>query len=82
MKKCPYCFEDLASPTKDNHCPYCHLLMENTINLDYPSVDRKKCYFCGKMIAKEAKFCRFCQKWIDEVDRVVKLLEEMDKEEE
>ena len=77
MKKCPYCFEDLKEQLKDNKCPYCELfLSEKLFELDYPSVDRKKCYFCGKMIAKEARFCRFCKRWIDEVERNASLFDD------
>lgn len=77
MKKCPYCFEDLKEPIKDK-CPFCSLLIsDKIINLDYPAVDRKKCFYCGKMIAKEALFCRYCRKWIDDVEKMADLLDEL-----
>jgi hypothetical protein len=28
--------------------------------------------FCGKKILKEARFCRFCRKWLDEIDDTIK----------
>ncbi len=78
MEKCPYCFEDLKTSPADKRCPYCDLSMEKTINLDYPSVDRKRCIYCGKSVAKEAKYCRYCHKWIEDVERMAKLLEELE----
>ena len=77
MLKCPFCFEDLKEKPKDDKCPCCHLFMsEKIINLDYPSVNRKKCYFCGELIASEAIYCRFCFKWLDDVERIMRQLDD------
>ena len=34
---------------------------------EYKSLDKKNCVFCGKKILKEAKICKYCRKWNDEV---------------
>ena len=81
MKKCPFCFEDVQGKTADDKCPVCLLhVSEKLIELDYPSVERKKCYFCGSAIAKEAKYCRFCKKWIDDVERNMSLYDDLMKD--
>ena len=79
MKKCPNCFEVLKEDLKDGNCPCCGLnILGKVLNLDYPSVDRKKCYFCGKMVAREAIYCRYCHKWLDEVDKMVDDLKDLE----
>jgi predicted amidophosphoribosyltransferase len=70
MIKCPYCYEELKE--KELRCPHCQqFIIDETISSDFPSIDKKPCIFCGKKIFTEAKICKFCQKWLDEIDRVV-----------
>ena len=66
--KCPYCFEHVTERTE--RCPHClQYVIDEFLEADYPSVDKKNCIFCGKKISTEAKFCRFCRRWVDEIDR-------------
>ena len=68
MLKCPYCYEELAKKT--TKCPHCsQFLIDQPINVDYPSLEKKKCIFCGKKINAEAKVCRYCRRWLDEIDQ-------------
>lgn len=70
MIKCPYCFETLTEQT--GKCPHCsQFIIDDVINSDFPSLDKKSCVFCGKKILMEAKICKFCHRWLDEVDRAV-----------
>ena len=80
MVKCPYCFEELrekafAALKLGNQalkCPHCtQFIIDELVRVDYPSVDKKKCIFCGKEIFTEAKICRYCYKWLDELDKAV-----------
>ena len=80
MKKCPYCFEgleekDIALSKKHNEapqCPHCQqYIIEDLLTESYPTIDQKKCLFCGKKIYTEARICRYCGKWLDEVDQAV-----------
>ena len=67
MKKCPYCFEEVAEFSQ--RCPHCtQFIIDPLVEVDYRSIDKKKCIFCGKKILSEAKVCRYCFKWINEVD--------------
>ncbi len=67
MKKCPYCFEVL--PEKPKQCPHCEqFIIDPIIHVDYKSIEKKKCVYCGKKILKEARICKFCKKWLDKVD--------------
>jgi hypothetical protein len=76
MLKCPYCYETL--PEKILRCPHClQFIIDEIVTSDFPSMDKKSCVFCGKKILAEAKICRYCQKWLDELDR---RLEEVDPE--
>ena len=71
MKRCPYCFEELIKQSPK--CPHCsQFFIDPFIETDYHTVNKKKCVFCGKMILTEAKICRFCHKWLDEVDNAVR----------
>ena len=68
MKKCPYCFEIIEEGSAK--CPQCfQFIIDELIDADYRSIDKKKCIFCGKNILAEAKICRYCRKWISDVDR-------------
>jgi hypothetical protein len=68
MLKCPYCYE--ALPEKPLRCPHCsQFIIDDVIDSEFPSMDKKKCLFCGKKILVEAKICRYCQKWFDELDQ-------------
>lgn len=70
MLKCPYCFEVLEG--RVNKCPHCQqFIIDEFIDVVYRGVDKKKCIFCGKKILSEARICKYCQRWIDEVDRAV-----------
>jgi len=69
MFKCPYCYETVNE--KDLRCPHCkQFFIDDILTSDFPSLDKKACIFCGKKILAEAKICRYCQKWLDEVDRL------------
>ena len=81
MKKCPCCFEDIVEGLKDGKCPFCDSFVDQSlIELSYPSVNRKRCYFCGKSIASEAKLCRYCHKSVEDVEETVRLLKELEEE--
>jgi 5'(3')-deoxyribonucleotidase len=41
------------------------------MDVPFPSLDKKNCLFCGKKVLVEAKICRYCHRWLDEVDRAV-----------
>ena len=67
MLKCPYCYESLEE--KVVRCPHCsQFLIDDVINSDYPSIEKKACLFCGEKILKESKICRYCYRWLDEVN--------------
>ena len=71
MLKCPYCYDEL-SITETKRCPHCsQFLIDPVLDLPYPSVEKKDCLFCGKKILKEAIFCRFCRKWLDDLTRAI-----------
>ena len=77
MKKCPYCFEEVEE--KSSRCPHCfQFIIDGLIESDYRSIDKKKCIFCGKKILAEAKICKFCYKWLDEVDRATDDIDKID----
>ena len=46
-------------------------IIDDIINVDFPSIEKKKCIFCGKKILVESKICRYCHKWLDEIKRAV-----------
>ena len=67
MFACPYCFDEIPKDTLQ--CSHCRqFLVDDVLNLDFPALDKKKCVYCGKPVLAPAKFCRHCQRWIDEVD--------------
>ena len=77
MRKCPYCFEELTE--KPLKCPHCiQYIIDELIESDFQSIEKKKCIFCGKNILMEARICRFCRKWIDEVDSAASDFESRD----
>lgn len=82
IKKCPYCFEEITDKERPIKCPHCEQYMiDNPVEVDYHGADKKRCIFCGKGIFTEAKFCKFCKKWLDEVTREaddIKKLEDFD----
>ena len=76
IKKCPYCFEDLQERTPK--CPHCaQFIIDNLLEVDYHGAVKKRCFFCGKNILVEAKVCKYCHKWLDEVDRAADDLKDM-----
>ena len=82
IKKCPYCFEEITDPERPQKCPHCaQYLIDELVVVDYHGADKKRCTFCGKHIFTEAKFCKFCKRWLDEVDKMaddIKKLEDFD----
>jgi len=71
MLKCPYCYE-LLDCKETRRCPHClQFIIDDVLDIPYPSVEKKDCLFCGKKILKEAIFCRHCRKWLDEINRAV-----------
>ena len=78
MKKCPYCFEEITedNPAKCLHC--FQFIIDPLVESDYRSIDKKNCIFCGKKILKEARVCKYCHKWIDEMNRTVDDIEKVD----
>ncbi len=70
MLKCPYCHEVL--PQRVNRCPHCEqFFLDEIIDSPLPNVNSKPCLFCGKTIVREARYCRHCRKWLDEVDQTI-----------
>ncbi|OGX08097.1 MAG: hypothetical protein A2Z88_07350 [Omnitrophica WOR_2 bacterium GWA2_47_8] len=68
IEKCPYCFEEVKERTQK--CPHCdQYFLDDIVEVDYHGAEKKRCLFCGKMIFHEAKVCKFCKRWLDEVDR-------------
>lgn len=71
MFKCPYCFEVLPTDAEPR-CDRCQqFILDDIINVEFPSLDKKPCLFCGKNILIEAKICRYCRRWLDEISRAV-----------
>jgi hypothetical protein len=67
---CPYCYENLLEQAA--RCPSCdQFLIDPCLDVDFPGVDKKKCVYCGKKILQPAKICKYCHKWLDELDRMV-----------
>jgi len=70
MLKCPYCFEILEG--KINRCPHCmEFVIDALIEAEFRSLDKKKCIFCGKKILSEARVCKYCHQWSDDLDQAV-----------
>ncbi len=70
MLKCPYCFEVLEE--KNLRCPHCaQYILDEPVTAEFAGVDTKPCLFCGKPILAEARVCRHCRRWLDEIDRLV-----------
>ena len=70
MLKCPYCYNQL--PSKTTKCPHCNqFIIDDVVEVDFPSTDKKECIFCGKHIFRESKVCQFCHKWLDDVDQKI-----------
>lgn len=84
MMKCPYCFEKLREKAFNDlklsnialKCPYCsQFIIGDLVNVDFPSLDKKTCFFCGKKILKEARICRYCHRWLDEFEKTIRDLQ-------
>lgn len=71
MLKCPYCYNPLE--TKDTRrCPHClQFIIDDVIDVPFPSIEKKDCLFCGKKILTEAIFCKFCHKWLNELNKTI-----------
>lgn len=70
MLICPYCYETLTE--QGTRCPHCsQFIIDDCLNVDFPGIDKKKCIFCGKKILQQARICKYCHKWLDEIDRMV-----------
>ncbi|MEW5894860.1 MAG: hypothetical protein AB1650_03735 [Candidatus Omnitrophota bacterium] len=71
MFKCPYCYEALETKSS-RRCPHClQFIIDEILDIPYPSVEKKDCIFCGKKIVKEAIFCKHCRKWLDELNKTI-----------
>ena len=69
--KCPYCYEEL-SDKEALRCPHCQQhIIDDVVSSEFASLDKKNCIFCGKKILVEAKVCKYCRKWLDEINRAV-----------
>lgn len=64
---------------KTQKCPHCvQYIIDNLVEVDYLSVEKKNCTFCGKKIFVEAKICKYCKRWLDELDRAVNDLDSIE----
>ncbi len=71
MLTCPYCFEKLTDTVAK--CPHCEqFLIDPILNINFVPQDKKNCLFCDKKVFREAKICRYCHRWLDEVERVAR----------
>lgn len=78
IKKCPYCFEDLEE--KNLKCRHCdQYLIDELVQVDYHGAEKKNCFYCGKKVLVEAKICKYCHKWLDEIDRAADDLRHMEE---
>ena len=69
--KCPYCFERLTD--KVLKCPHCEqFLLDEIIHSDFVGADKKNCVYCGKKVLTESKICKYCHRWLDEVDQAAR----------
>jgi len=67
MKKCPYCFEEVLAGKP--RCPHCQqFFLDEIMESEHKSLDKKRCIFCGKKIFTEARVCKYCHRWVDEID--------------
>jgi len=77
IKKCPYCFEEVVE--RSPKCPHCNQYMiDPPLEMDFKNANKKKCFFCGKLILLPAIVCKHCHRWLDEVNRAVSDLEDME----
>jgi len=77
IKKCPYCFEVIEGRTPK--CPHCNQYMiDEPFEVDFESLDKKKCFFCGKKVLTEARVCKYCHKWLDAIDQAMNDLDGME----
>jgi len=69
--KCPYCFSTIPeNPGKK--CPSCEqYFLDAPFQAAYSGTEDKKCTFCGKKVHSEARICRHCKKWLDELEQSV-----------
>lgn len=75
IKKCPNCFEDLEERVPK--CPHClQYIIDDLVEVDFHGADKKNCVFCGQKILKEAKVCKFCHRWFDDLNQSVDRLKD------
>ena len=78
MKHCPYCFEEI-SEDQCRKCPHClQFIIDPLADLSYKVFEKKKCILCGKKVLKEARYCKYCHRWLDRIDQDADEFEQRD----